>query len=73
MGSPLYHGDYPQIMREKVDNKSAEHGVPSRLPTFDAYWINRIKGANMKHFEQLHSIITFYRITGLFGFESLFH
>lgn len=46
MGSPLYHGDYPQLMRDKVDAKSAEDGVPSRLPTFDNYWINRIKGAN---------------------------
>jgi len=45
MGGPLYHGDYPQIMRDKVDQKSAEDGVPSRLPTFDAYWINRIKGS----------------------------
>ncbi|XP_037050547.1 myrosinase 1-like [Bradysia coprophila] len=45
MGSPLYHGDYPQLMRDKVDRKSEEDGVPSRLPTFDNYWINRIKGS----------------------------
>lgn len=44
MGYPLYHGDYPQLMRDKVDKKSEEDGVPSRLPTFDSYWINRIKG-----------------------------
>lgn len=50
MGSPLYHGDYPQLMREKVDRKSAEDGVPSRLPTFDSYWINRIKGLPNKSF-----------------------
>ncbi|CAL7945100.1 unnamed protein product [Xylocopa violacea] len=38
-------GDYPPLMKEMVARKSKEQGYPrSRLPAFDAYWIDYIRG-----------------------------
>ncbi|CAG7834789.1 unnamed protein product [Allacma fusca] len=46
MGSPLFHGKYPDVMRELVDAKSKADGfLTSRLPTFDSYWAGRINGS----------------------------
>ncbi|XP_076748903.1 myrosinase 1 isoform X2 [Xylocopa sonorina] len=45
---PIYSkdGDYPSVMKEIVARKSAEQGYArSRLPTFDAYWIDYIRGS----------------------------
>jgi hypothetical protein len=45
MGSPLFHGKYPDIMRTVVDANSADEGLTtSRLPTFDDDWTKRING-----------------------------
>ncbi|XP_076749053.1 myrosinase 1-like [Xylocopa sonorina] len=38
-------GDYPPLMKRIVMEKSRAQGYPrSRLPTFDAYWIDYIRG-----------------------------
>ncbi|XP_060115728.1 lactase-like protein isoform X1 [Heteronotia binoei] len=42
--NPLYHGDYPGIMKEYVGRKSAEQGIPSRLPAFTVPEKNYVKG-----------------------------
>ncbi|CAL7945102.1 unnamed protein product [Xylocopa violacea] len=50
IGWPLHpilskEGDYPPLMKEMVAKKSEEQGYSrSRLPTFDAYWIDYIRG-----------------------------
>nr|CAD7392546.1 unnamed protein product [Timema cristinae] len=42
---PIYIGDYPEIMKERIANNSrAEGRNSSRLPVFSDYWINYIKG-----------------------------
>nr|CAD7458315.1 unnamed protein product [Timema tahoe] len=42
---PIYIGDYPEIMKERIANNSkAEGRNSSRLPEFGDYWINYIKG-----------------------------
>lgn len=44
--SPIFFGKYPDIMREYIDRKSAEDGLPeSRLPSFDAEWTQMINGS----------------------------
>ncbi|ODM91695.1 Lactase-like protein [Orchesella cincta] len=43
--NPIVRGEYPPIMRELIDRKSAEAGRnSSRLPTFDAEWTELING-----------------------------
>nr|CAD7442853.1 unnamed protein product [Timema bartmani] len=45
---PIYskEGDYPAILKETVANQSrAEGRYRSRLPEFDEYWINYIRGS----------------------------
>uniref|UniRef100_A0A8C5MFH7 Lactase like n=1 Tax=Leptobrachium leishanense TaxID=445787 RepID=A0A8C5MFH7_9ANUR len=44
--NPLYNGDYPQIMKEYIGQKSAQQGLGiSRLPTFTSQEKSYIKGA----------------------------
>ncbi|KAI4491153.1 hypothetical protein M0802_010374 [Mischocyttarus mexicanus] len=46
---PVYSekGDYPEIMKQKIAMKSQQQGYPrSRLPEFDDYWINYIRGTS---------------------------
>ncbi|CAL8137063.1 unnamed protein product [Orchesella dallaii] len=43
---PVFFGDYPSVMRELIDLKSASEGLlESRLPTFDAYWSQQLNGS----------------------------
>ncbi|CAH2274482.1 lactase isoform X1 [Pelobates cultripes] len=43
--NPLYNGDYPQIMKEYIGQKSAQQGLGvSRLPTFTSQEKSYIKG-----------------------------
>ncbi|XP_053127995.1 lactase-like protein [Hemicordylus capensis] len=42
--NPIYHGDYPEVMKACVGRKSAKRGLPSRLPTFSAQEKRYIKG-----------------------------
>lgn len=38
-------GDYPEVLKKKVSEKSKQEGYSrSRLPEFDEFWINYIKG-----------------------------
>ncbi|KAK3911033.1 Myrosinase 1 [Frankliniella fusca] len=42
---PVYHGDYPPVMRRMVDRASADEGLlRSRLPTFTREQVAEIKG-----------------------------
>ncbi|ODN04772.1 Myrosinase 1 [Orchesella cincta] len=42
---PLYHGKYPQEMRELIDARSKNEGREvSRLPDFDDHWSKKLKG-----------------------------
>lgn len=46
---PIYskEGDYPELMKIMVGNKSLEQGfMKSRLPTFDSDWIEYIRGSS---------------------------
>ncbi|XP_043804388.1 myrosinase 1 [Apis laboriosa] len=46
---PIYsnEGDYPELMKNMVNNKSLEQGfVKSRLPTFESDWIEYIRGSS---------------------------
>ncbi|XP_064422022.1 lactase-like protein [Latimeria chalumnae] len=43
--NPIYNGDYPRVMKEYVDRKSAEQGLgKSRLPTFSSQEKSYIRG-----------------------------
>ncbi|XP_028814796.1 lactase-like protein [Denticeps clupeoides] len=43
--TPIFHGDYPQVMKEFVGRKSAQQGLgTSRLPTFSSQERSYIKG-----------------------------
>ncbi|XP_064642636.1 lactase/phlorizin hydrolase-like isoform X2 [Lineus longissimus] len=45
--NPIFNGDYPEVMREKVYNKSMAQGLSvSRLPTFNQTEIDMIKGTH---------------------------
>ncbi|KAJ8879138.1 hypothetical protein PR048_019744 [Dryococelus australis] len=44
---PIYskEGDYPAIMKDRIAKRSKDQGLPrSRLPEFDDYWVNYIRG-----------------------------
>ena len=78
MGSPLFHGKYPDIMRQVVDANSEAEGLDvSRLPILDEYWAARINGklllriAFHKLKAEISMSIYFIRIFGFSGFESL--
>ncbi|XP_078037292.1 myrosinase 1-like [Augochlora pura] len=46
--NPIFgeYGDYPEIMKIKVAEKSKQQGYKrSRLPEFSSWWINNIKGS----------------------------
>ncbi|XP_076848456.1 lactase-like protein isoform X2 [Brachyhypopomus gauderio] len=43
--TPIFHGDYPQIMKDYIGRKSSQQGLAtSRLPTFSAQEKSYIKG-----------------------------
>uniref|UniRef100_A0A8C1S514 Cytosolic beta-glucosidase n=1 Tax=Cyprinus carpio TaxID=7962 RepID=A0A8C1S514_CYPCA len=43
--TPLFHGDYPQIMKDYIGRKSAQQGLSSsRLPTFNPHEKSYIRG-----------------------------
>ncbi|XP_021965239.1 myrosinase 1 [Folsomia candida] len=43
---PVFYGHYPDEMRIFVDKKSEEEGLDqSRLPEFDRYWENQVRGS----------------------------
>jgi hypothetical protein len=43
--NPLFHGEYPEIMRKIIDDKSkAEGRKESRLPSFGKEWSAKVKG-----------------------------
>jgi len=45
LANPLYKGDYPEIMKKMIAEKSAAEGLSqSRLPEFDENWSRIIKG-----------------------------
>ncbi|XP_063243403.1 myrosinase 1-like [Bacillus rossius redtenbacheri] len=49
MAHPVYSkkGDYPDIVKERVYNKSMAEGLRrSRLPKFSEYWVNYIRGTH---------------------------
>ncbi|ODN04810.1 Lactase-like protein [Orchesella cincta] len=44
--SPIVFGKYPDIVRKRVDERSKQEGrSTSRLPSFDKYWTDYIKGS----------------------------
>lgn len=49
--NPVMKGDYPKVMRDQVDRKSREQGLPtSRLPRFTQAEQMDIKGVLMMEF-----------------------
>uniref|UniRef100_A0A8C1DMX5 Cytosolic beta-glucosidase n=1 Tax=Cyprinus carpio carpio TaxID=630221 RepID=A0A8C1DMX5_CYPCA len=45
--TPIFHGDYPQVMKDFIGRKSAQQGLgTSRLPTFSSQEKSYIKGTS---------------------------
>ncbi|XP_051953538.1 lactase-like b isoform X1 [Xyrauchen texanus] len=45
--TPIFHGDYPQVMKDFIGRKSAQQGLgTSRLPTFSSLEKSYIKGTS---------------------------
>lgn len=45
--TPIFHGDYPQVMKDYIGRKSAQQGLgTSRLPTFSSQEKSYIKGTS---------------------------
>lgn len=52
--NPVMKGDYPKIVRDQVDRKSQEQGLPgSRLPRFTETEKSYIKGSQTVYLEYL--------------------